>query len=102
DWVVPRRRGKAAETCALWYNALKLLEGWERAEGEGRAADELAARAEQARRSFNAKFWYEPGGHLYDVVDGEHGDDPACRPNQLLAISLDHPVLDEARWRPVL
>ena len=35
-------------------------------------------------------------GHLYDVVDGEHGDDPACRPNQVLAISLDNPVLDRA------
>src|SRR5204863_4707161 len=30
------------------------------------------------------------------------GDDRACRPNQLFAISLDHPVLDEERWKPVL
>jgi glycogen debranching enzyme len=35
-------------------------------------------------------------------VDGEHGDDPALRPNQLLAISLDHPILDKSRWPPVL
>ena len=27
---------------------------------------------------------------------------PACRPNQLFAISLDHPVLDRDRWEPVL
>ena len=27
---------------------------------------------------------------------------PACRPNQVLAISLPHPVLDRARWPPVL
>jgi glycogen debranching enzyme len=39
---------------------------------------------------------------LYDVVDGESGDDPACRPNQLLAISLRHPVLDPERWESVL
>ena len=26
----------------------------------------------------------------------------ALRPNQLLAISLDHPVLNQARWEPVL
>ena len=32
----------------------------------------------------------------------EHGDDPACRPNQLFAISLTHPVLDRERWEPVL
>jgi glycogen debranching enzyme len=36
------------------------------------------------------------------VIDGESGDDPACRPNQLLAISLSHPVLAETRWAPVL
>src|SRR6202008_3593019 len=46
-------------------------------------------------------FWYAGGGHLYDVIDGEHGSDSACRPNQIFAISLDHPVLDESRWRPV-
>ena len=60
--------------------------------------DEAAARA---RESFNARFWYEQGGYLYDVVDGEQGDDSACRPNQIFAISLDHPVLDRARWDPV-
>ncbi len=36
------------------------------------------------------------------MVDGEQGDDPACRPNQLLAIALPHPVLDRARWKRVL
>ena len=95
DWVVTPRRGKAVEINALWYNALRLLEGWVR-EARGDAAARAATRehAEQARQSFNARFWYEAGGYLYDVVDGEHGDDPACRPNQLFAISLDHPVLD--------
>jgi glycogen debranching enzyme len=43
-----------------------------------------------------------PGGYLYDVVDGESGDDQACRPNQVFAISLDFPVLDRARWEPVI
>ena len=27
DWVVTPRRGKAVEINALWYNALRLLEG---------------------------------------------------------------------------
>ena len=60
------------------------------------------AHAARARESFNARFWYAEGGYLYDVVDGEQGDDPACRPNQVFAISLDHPVLDESRWAPVM
>ena len=57
--------------------------------------------AVRACESFNARFWYDEGGYLYDVIDGEQGDDTACRPNQILAISLDHPVLDCARWLPV-
>ena len=56
----------------------------------------------RAARAFNERFWNATGGYLYDVVDGEHGDDPACRPNQVLAISLDHPVLDRARWTAVM
>jgi glycogen debranching enzyme len=35
-------------------------------------------------------------------VDGEQGDDTACRPNQVFAISLDHPVLEERCWTRVL
>ena len=100
DWVVTPRRGKAVEINALWYNALRLLEGWTAQYG-GPGID-LGAHAEHARRSFNERFWYQEGGYLYDVVDGESGDDPACRPNQVFAISLDHPVLDRSRWTAVL
>ncbi len=102
DWVVTPRRGKAVEINALWYNALRLLEGWVREEQGEAAARPLADRAEQAKQSFNARFWYEPGGYLFDVIDGPHGDDSSCRPNQVLAISLPHPVLEQSRWRPVL
>jgi predicted glycogen debranching enzyme len=102
DWVVTPRRGKAVEINALWYNALKLLEGWVRDEVDAAAADDLAGHAAKCRASFNARFWFEPGGYLYDVVDGESGDDSACRPNQLFAVALPHPVLDPDRWRPVV
>jgi predicted glycogen debranching enzyme len=100
DWVVTPRRGKAVEINALWYNALRLLGDWLREEGDPMAVA-LDEHAERARESFNRRFWYADGGHLYDVVDGEHGDDPACRPNQIFAVSLDHPVLDRERWQPV-
>jgi predicted glycogen debranching enzyme len=100
DWVVTPRRGKAVEINALWYNALCLLAGWLREEGDP-GASQLEDWAERARDSFNRRFWYAEGRYLYDVVDGEQGDDPACRPNQLFAISLDHPVLNGDRWRSV-
>ncbi|HTB20907.1 MAG TPA: amylo-alpha-1,6-glucosidase [Bryobacteraceae bacterium] len=102
DWVVTPRRGKAVEINALWYNALRLLEGWLTEQNELQQAARVAEAARQARESFNARFWYEPGKHLFDVIDGPAGDDAACRPNQLLAFSLKHPILDEARWAAVL
>jgi predicted glycogen debranching enzyme len=38
DWVVTPRRGKAVEINGLWYNALRLLESWCTAEGNGEFA----------------------------------------------------------------
>jgi predicted glycogen debranching enzyme len=102
DDVITARRGKAVEINALFYNALCLLGGWLRRLGHSGAAAESDALARRLREAFNRRFWYDEGRHLYDVVDGEDGDDPACRPNQLLAISLAHAVLDETRWAPVL
>jgi predicted glycogen debranching enzyme len=101
DWVVTPRRGKAVEINALWYNALRLVQDWTSQFG-GAGDLDLGSHAARAKRAFNERFWFEAGNHLYDVVDGEAGDDTACRPNQVLAISLDHPVLHPARWRPVM
>ena len=84
DWVVTPRRGKAVEINALWYNALRLLADWLREvqrPGSRRARGPCATRHAIA---FNRRFWYAAGGYLYDVVDGESGDDTACRPNQTL------------------
>jgi predicted glycogen debranching enzyme len=101
-WVVTPRRGKAVEINALWYNALRLMEGWLRDSGAGEDAGEIGAEASRMRASFGRRFWNEPAGCLFDVVDGESGDDPAVRPNQILAIALRHPVLDGSRWDAVL
>ncbi|HTM26005.1 MAG TPA: amylo-alpha-1,6-glucosidase [Vicinamibacterales bacterium] len=102
DWVVTPRRGKAVELNALWYNALCVLQSWTEKYGGGETLG-LADHARRARESFNRRFWYDKGGYLYDVVDTPQGaDDPSCRPNQVLAISLPHPILDPARWEAVL
>ncbi|MEW5851539.1 MAG: amylo-alpha-1,6-glucosidase [Myxococcota bacterium] len=101
-WVVTPRRGKAVEINALWYNALRLMERWLKDLGDPARSVEMGEHAQRCQESFQARFWYAPGGHLYDVVDGEGGDDSACRPNQVLAISLPHPVLAQERWESVL
>jgi predicted glycogen debranching enzyme len=103
DWVVTPRRGKAVEINALWYNALRLLDGWVKQFGGAPADLDLERHAQRAFDSFNRRFWFERAGYLYDVVDGETaGEDEACRPNQVFAISLDHPVLERSRWESVL
>jgi predicted glycogen debranching enzyme len=102
DWVVTPRRGKAVEINALWYNALRLLDEWLREENIPSARN-LPGLADQVYESFNREFWFAEGGYLYDVVDAEAGgNDAAFRPNQLLAISLTHPVLQESRWPRVV
>jgi glycogen debranching enzyme len=100
-WVVTPRRGKAVEINALWYNALRLMQRW-----AGEFDDDGAvfgARADLAQRSFNQRFWNADGGYLFDVVDAEGGgDDAKCRPNQIFAISLPHPVLAREHWAAVM
>jgi predicted glycogen debranching enzyme len=100
--VITPRRGKAVEINALFYNALRLLGGWLDRIETADAARPVEAMAARLRKSFNERFWYNDGQHLYDVVDGPGGEDSSCRPNQVLAISLPHAVLDEHRWKPVL
>jgi predicted glycogen debranching enzyme len=103
DWVVTPRRGKAVEINALWFNALKLMERW--AEEHGDRASEYRERADRVQRSFNERFWNPDAGYLFDLVDvdGVPGtSDAKCRPNQVLAIALPHPVLARGRWEPVM
>ena len=103
DLVVTPRRGKSVETNALWYNALRLMQEWmSRERGDEKLADHYGTLADRVRESFNARFWNERSRALFDVVDGEDGDDAAIRPNQVFAISLPHPVLDPNYWQPVI
>jgi glycogen debranching enzyme len=79
--------------CACWKAGfVKKI-----SENDARKYSDLAARAYE---SFNKRFWYDAGGYLHDVVDGEAGDDSSLRPNQLLAFSLSYPVLEPTRWKP--
>jgi glycogen debranching enzyme len=97
---VTPRRGKTVEINALWFNAVRLLADWYRS--FDRDASELDAVAARARDAFNQRFWYSEGQYLYDIVDGEHGDDTSLRPNQIFSVSLRHPILDEIRWQRVV
>lgn len=103
---VTPREGKAVEINALWYHALSLMHEWSRILYQrGRinySREYYTEQAELCRRSFNERFWYPDGGYLYDVIDGPAGHDARLRPNQLLAMSLRHAVLDSHRYSALL
>ncbi|MGE5548706.1 MAG: amylo-alpha-1,6-glucosidase [Solirubrobacterales bacterium] len=102
DWVVTPRRGKPVEINALWHNALCVLARLLSETGDAEGARRAAADAARARASFNRRFWAADLGHLYDVIDGDPAEAPLCRPNQIFAVSLPHPVLEERYWPAVV
>src|SRR6266567_3502370 len=59
----------------------------------------------QVQQNYTARFWYERGGYLYDVVDVEGiagQNDASLRPNQLFAAALTNNLLSEAQVRSML
>jgi predicted glycogen debranching enzyme len=80
DWVVTPRAGKPVEVQALWLNALKIA---------SRFAPQREETFNLGLKSFRERFWNEPAGCLYDVIDANHraGEvDAAFRPNQIFAV----------------
>lgn len=101
DWVVTPRHGKAVEICALWYNALRILEFFSRKFGDKQRAKEFKLLSAQAKESFNQVFWNPEVECLNDVVN-EQGADPSVRPNQLFAISLPFSPLSKERQKQIV
>jgi predicted glycogen debranching enzyme len=94
DWVVTPRMGKPVEIQALWYNALRVTERLATGFADHEQAAHYGALAERAQSRFQEVFWNEDAGCLYDVVT-DTGPDRSIRPNQILAVSLPHPVLEQ-------
>ena len=96
---VTPREGKAVEIQALWYNALKIMEILSLEFHSENQAIKYHNLASHAKKSFNEKFWN--GEYLYDVIHEEQGD-PSFRPNQIIAICLDFPILETSRMESVV
>ncbi len=98
DIAVTPRSGKPVEVNALWYHALSLMLEWSQYLNHTGHLSHISSYYQellsQCKHSFQQRFWYAEGSYLYDVVDGPGGNDAALRPNQLLALSLRHSVLD--------
>jgi glycogen debranching enzyme len=102
DWVVTPRHGKPVEIQALWVRALEVGETLARRFGEADYAEQCRNDRTKTIASFRKRFWYEDGGHLYDVIDGPEGNDASLRPNQLYAISLVDELLPRDRAQQIL
>lgn len=99
EWVVTPRHGKPVEINALWYNALCIMS--ELSEHFGEDPQPYRTLSEQVRASFCEKFWYEDGGYLYDVIDGDLCD-ASLRPNQIYAVSLPYTMLPADKEKAVV
>ena len=97
DYVVTPRTGKPVEVEALWLNALWLA---------GRRSPRWRDLFDRGRFSFEAKFWNEAVGALFDVVDVDHRPgavDSSLRPNQVFALGgLPIVLVNETRARRAL
>jgi predicted glycogen debranching enzyme len=94
DRVITARAGRAVEINALWYNALRRAATLARVfAGDAAHYTSLADRAASA---FDA-FWNEEAGYLYDVLDDDGNADASFRPNQLIALSLQHSCVSRER-----
>lgn len=101
DWVVTPRHGKPVEIQALWYNALRVMADLAGRFQEPQAKQQYEAMANTASASFNALFWNEQAGCLYDVVNGEDRD-ASIRPNQVIALSLGNSMVAKDRAASIL
>jgi predicted glycogen debranching enzyme len=100
-WVVTPRSGKPVEIQALWYNALRIMEGLAARFGDEERRKKYSSLASLARWTFNRLFWNIETNCLYDVVNGGPPD-ASIRPNQILAVSLHHSMLSPERARAVV
>lgn len=102
DWVVTPRIGKPVEIQALWYNALNIFAELLQLNGQQSDAENMWEQAAKVKRSFNDRFWFEDGGYLYDVVDGNNVIDASLRPNQIFAISLPFKLIEGSQAKSIM
>ena len=101
DLVITPRTGKAVEIQALWYNALCIMADLAGQFGDTKDRERYVAMATLAKLSFNALFWNEDEQCLFDVIENGNRD-ASVRPNQILAVSLPHSMIDIDRARKIV
>lgn len=102
NWVVTPRMGKPVEIQALWYNAQLIFAELLAMYGDSQQVQYWRDQAAKTKESFLPLFWNAAGGYLYDVINEQQQRDASFRPNQLFAISLPFPLIEDEQARRVL
>lgn len=99
NYALPRT-GCLVEINAFWYNALMFNQDIARHLEDAKLEKRMGLLAEIVKTSF-VEVFYNDGGYLYDYVVGNYVD-WSVRPNMLLAISQDYPLLDKRQSKSVI
>lgn len=99
DYVVTPRHGCPVEINALWYNALKIITFFGKT--LRKKTDVYDVLLQKFEQNFKKYFWNEKG-YLNDVVIPSQAPDESIRPNQIYALSLPFPLLNEDEQAQVL
>lgn len=99
DILPTPRHGKPVEINAYWYNALRIMEIFQKYESED--TFDYGSLAKKVYDSFGQQFWNEQTGCLKDVISGTDADDQ-IRCNQIWAISLPFSLLSEEKEKQVV
>ncbi len=100
DYTVTPRSGCAVEINALWYNALKIYQSFQKTVKDKTL--DVKPYIKTFEKSFASTFWNDQMGGLYDVVIEAEEKDEVIRPNQVYALSLPFTILPKAKQKKVL
>lgn len=99
DILPTPRHGKPVEINAYWYNALKIMEYFQK---YGHDDDnDYSALSQKVQESFNKQFWNEDVGCLKDVISGTDADNQ-IRCNQIWVVSLPFSLLSKEKEERVV
>ncbi len=90
NMAVTPRNGKAVEINAMWYNANMIMANLTLKIGDLLQIKKYKDLAKKCKKAFESKFYNKKTKCLYDVLGDEK-----IRPNQLFALSLTYPVIEE-------
>lgn len=91
---VTPRNGFAVEINALWYNLVCLIVELAKDYGDKDVVMAYSGYVVQTKQSFTHYFWNEDLGYFVDVLNKQYEQNKQLRPNQLVAMALDYPLVE--------